>query len=63
MSTSAEAGWRSCSCWLWLLLTLMWTGALVLWREAAAPLSGRTDTDVVVVVVDVVSGQGQPRVS
>ena len=40
----------------------MWTGALVLWREAAAPLSGRTDTDVVV-VVDVVSGQGQPRVS
>ena len=41
----------------------MWTGALVLWREVAAPLSGRTDTDVVVVVVDVVSGQGQPRVS
>ena len=41
----------------------MWTWALVLWREAAAPLSGRTDTDVVVVVVDVVSGQGQPRVS
>ena len=42
----------------------MWTGALVLWREVAAPLSGRTDTDVVVVVVvDVVSGQGQPRLS